>query len=335
MSTNRRDFVRQALAFVTATALPAPLAACARGEEDSAGGAAAEAADTALLREPDYPPPSAEDARRLVEWVRTLRSEGFTLDAPPLGAAAIRVGELAVGTPYEPFTLEAYLEAGGSPMRTEPLTLHLDRFDCVSLVESCLAIGRMARAGEPDVGVAAPALWNAFAREMERMRYRGGVREGYVNRLHYFSDWLTDNEQRGLVRVLGRELGGVADRRPLRFMTSHTEAYPALANPEVVEAIAEIERSLDDDPRWVVPTERIAGITDQLRTGDILGFATSIEGLDVTHAAFAYRTDDGVLRVLHAPLSGGVVEITDSTVPEYVDAIRRATGILVARPLQG
>jgi len=40
-----------------------------------------------------------------------------------------------------------------------------------------------------------------------------------------------------------------------------------------------------------------------------------------------------VLRVLHAPLSGGVVEISRSTLPEYVRNVRRSTGILVARPL--
>ena len=42
-----------------------------------------------------------------------------------------------------------------------------------------------------------------------------------------------------------------------------------------------------------------------------------------------------LLRVLHAPLSGGVVEVTESTLPEYVAAIRSSTGILVARPLWG
>jgi hypothetical protein len=54
----------------------------------------------------------------------------------------------------------------------------------------------------------------------------------------------------------------------------------------------------------------------------------------VTHSALAYRGEDGVLRVLHAPLSGGVVEITRRTLPEYVAAIRHATGVLVARPLR-
>lgn len=336
MSTSRRDFIRHAMAMAAMGALPVPLAACggSAGETERAGAGTA-ANDTATLPEPDYPAATEEDARRLREWVGALRSERSAGGERPLGEDAARVGELAIGTPYEPFTLEAYLRAGGSPMRTEPLTLHLDRFDCVSLVESCLAIARVARASEPELEAPSPALWHGFAREMERIRYRGGERAGYVSRLHYFSEWLADNERRGLVRDLGRELGGVADERPLRFMTSHRSSYPALAHPEIVEAIASIERGLDDVPRWVVPTERIAGIADRLQTGDILAFATAIEGLDVTHAAFAYRGDDGVLRVLHAPLSGGVVEITETTVPQYVARIGRSTGILVARPLQG
>ena len=100
-------------------------------------------------------------------------------------------------------------------------------------------------------------------------------------------------------------------------------------------AIAEMERSLDDQPRRVIPTNRIPDVSDRIETGDVLAFATSIPGLDVSHAAFAYRDAEGVLRVLHAPLSGGVVEVTRVTLPEYVAAIRRSTGILVARPLRG
>lgn len=336
MSTNRRDFIRRALALAAAGALPAPLTACGQPQQDDlAAGTGSDTAGPAAAADPGYPPATAEDARRLAEWVGTLRREGHEGGDIDLGRSAVRVGELAVGTPYEAFTLEAYLRAGGSPMRTEPLTLHLDRFDCVSLVESCLAIGRIARAGEPPAGDPSPDLWNSYARHMERMRYRRGERAGYASRLHYFSEWIADNERRGLVRDVGRELGGRADERPLRFMSSNPDAYPALSNPEMLERIAEIERSLDDLPRWVVPTAAIPDVEDRIQTGDILAFATSIEGLDVTHSAFAYRDEAGVLRVLHAPLSGGVVEVTDSTVPEYVTAIRRSIGILVARPLQG
>jgi hypothetical protein len=115
-------------------------------------------------------------------------------------------------------------------------------------------------------------------------------------------------------------------------MTQHRDKYPALSDETVFEEIAEIERRLDQQPRRVIPTKRIPEVVGRIESGDVLAFATEIPGLDVTHAAFAYRDNEATLRVLHAPLSGGVVEITRTTLPEYVAAIRRSTGILVARP---
>jgi N-acetylmuramoyl-L-alanine amidase-like protein len=270
---------------------------------------------------------SDPDRDRLASWTGTLRAEALAEPGHPAGAAVVRVGELAGGTPYVPGTLDAYLRAGGNPI-TEPLTLSLTRFDCVTLVESCLAVARCSLPGDP------PG-WDQFGAATERMRYRGGRREGYASRLHYFSEWISDGERRGLVRDLGAELGGIEDTRPLRFMTEHRQSYPALVDDGVYAAIGEMERSLDRSPRRVVPTERVGALADRIESGDILAFATSIPGLDVTHAAMAYRDREGVMRVLHAPLSGGVVEVTRSTLPEYVAAIRRATGILVARPAWG
>jgi hypothetical protein len=266
------------------------------------------------------------DHTRLAQWAATLRRERLCRSDVPMGRVAARVGELAAGTPYEPHTLDAYLGAGGVS-DPEPLTLSLTRFDCVTLVEACLAVGRVAAlGGEPS--------WTRFGHEVERMRYRGGARRGYVSRLHYFSEWISDGERRGLVRDLGADLGGEEDARPLRFMTEHRTSYPALADEAVYREIAMVERGLDARARRVVPTERIPGVLGRIETGDVLGFATAIPGLDVSHAAFAYRDAGGVLRVLHAPLSGGVVEVTRTTLPQYVGAIRRATGILVARPLR-
>jgi hypothetical protein len=292
--------------LAAALAIPAPLAAL--GEIASSGDAA-----------PD------PDRDRLAAWVAALRAEGLAAPGVPLGRAAARVGELAVGTPYVAHTLEAHLREGGSASTVEPLTLSLTRFDCVTLVEACLAVARVARRpGDP--------TWERFAHEVERMRYRGGTRGDYASRLHYFSEWIADGERRGLVRDLGAELGGVEDARPLRFMSEHRGSYVALADDGVLRVVAEAERRLDDRPRRVVATARIAAVADRIETGDVLAFATSIPGLDVTHAALAHRDARGVLRVLHAPLSGGSVEVTAVTLPEYVAAIRRSTGILVARP---
>jgi hypothetical protein len=292
----RRDFLKHAVASAAALALPFRLYA------------------------------DESDQSRLVGWVEALRNEALGRKGIPLRRRAARVGELAVGTPYEPNTLEAYLRAGGSPPRTEPLIVSLTRFDCVTLVESCLAVARVAAADT------APS-WERFKREVERMRYRGGNRRGYTSRLHYFSEWITDSESRHLVRNLGQELGGIADTRPLRFMTEHRGSYPALTDENIYSEIGEMERRLDGHPRWMIPTHCIPDVAERIETGDVLAFATAISGLDVSHAAFAYRDLDKVLRVLHAPLSGGVVEITRRTLPEYVAAIRSATGILIARPL--
>ena len=268
------------------------------------------------------------DRERLRVWTRALREEGLARGGVAPGRSAVRVGELAAGSPYEPFMLEAYLKAGGSPHQREPLALSLTRFDWVTLVESCIAVARVAADGrEPG--------WDRFAHEVERMRYRGGRRRGYTSRLHYFSEWIADGARRELVRDLGPTLGGERDARPLRFMTAHRASYPALADEAVFGEIGRIERALDAAERTVVPVARLGAVEDRIETGDVLAFATSIEGLDVTHAAFAWRDRGGVLRVLHAPLSGGVVEVTAATLPEYVAAIRRCTGVMVARPLRG
>jgi len=275
---------------------------------------------------------SETDAERLSAWLDALSSEAKRTPRANFGRMVARVGELAIGTPYEAFTLEAYIRAGGKPGVSEPLTLSLTRFDCVSLVEACLAVARVASANV-SAAVAAGDPWAQFAREMERMRYRAGSRRGYTSRLHYFSEWISDGVRRGLMRDLGPELGGIEDARPLRFMSEHRSSYPALADDGVFREIGEMERRLDNSPRRVIPVARIPEVVDSLDSGDVLGFATAIPGLDVTHAALAHRGRDKVLRVLHAPLSGGAVEITASTLPQYVRAIRRATGILVARPL--
>jgi hypothetical protein len=298
MRVSRREFVRGAVASLAALSLPVPL---------RAAGA-----------------PAPEDERRLRAWSAALRAEHLAAPAAATGTAAVRVGELAIGSPYEAYTLEAYLHAGGDPVH-EPLTLSLTRFDCVTLVESSLGVARAAR------GSASPG-WSDLAREVERMRYRDGVRDGWLSRLHYFSEWMEDGERRGLVRVLGRELGGEPDRRPLRFMSTHAASYVAMSRPGIPDGVAAMERRLDGHTRWVVPTDRIDSVADRIRTGDVLAFATSIEGLDVTHSALAHRGEDGALGVLHAPLSGGAVEVSKYPLAEYVRRIRGSTGILVARP---
>ena len=279
-------------------------------------------AAAALVRLPS--PQASEDLRRLTAWTSGLRASPSILGS--IGRAATRIGELAAGSPYVPFTLEAYLKEGGNPA-AEPLILSLTRFDCVTLVEACLAVARAAAApGQP--------TWERFGAEVERMRYRGGTRRGYTSRLHYFTEWIRDGEstgtgprsRRGTGRRDRRASAPVHDRTPLE-----------LRGPRQRRRVPG-DRRAGTKPGYCRPSPGTcrphSEVLDRIESGDVLAFATSIPGLDVTHAAFAYRDTKNVVRVLHAPLSGGVVEVTRTTLPQYVAAIRRATGIL-RRPTSG
>jgi hypothetical protein len=157
--------------------------------------------------------PADPDHARLAAWTAALRREGLARHRTPLGPGATRVGELAAGTPYVPATLDAYLHAGGRPHRVEPLTLSLTRFDCVTLVESCLAVARVA-------GDAGPPTWTRFGRTVERMRYRDGKRGGYTSRLHYFSEWITD---------------GIGRPRRTRVVQANSDGYCETAAPSIIQ----------------------------------------------------------------------------------------------------
>jgi hypothetical protein len=264
------------------------------------------------------------DLARFDGWTAELRFAQLADRSVPLGIATARVAALAVGTPYEAHLLDAYLRPGDG-LVTEPLTLSLTRFGN-SFVESCVAVARAARVG-------GTPTWKGFGREVERMRYRSGLRGDYTTRLHYFSEWIADGDQRSLLRDVGFALGGVEDRRPLRFMTEHRDSYVALSNDRVFKSVQEMEKRLDHVSRRVIPTARIAEVEDRIQNGDVIGFATSVPGLDVTHCAIAVRDKRGVLRVAHEPLTGGGVEVSRLALPEYVAQLRDATGIMVARPI--
>jgi len=116
-------------------------------------------------------------------------------------------------------------------------------------------------------------------------------------------------------------------------MSAHRSAYRQLKDASVYDAIVKTERDLNARKRFYLPKERMHAVEDQIRDGDVIGITTSMEGLDVTHTGFAYRSQ-GELRFLHAPLSAGTVQITKHALADYLDREQSRTGIMIARPLE-
>jgi hypothetical protein len=248
------------------------------------------------------------------------------LDTIPLGSAIARLGETFVGATYTPGTLEV--------PGPEQVVINLREFDCVTFIENMLAMTRFIRDGGTPLLADRASAEARYAGYLMDIRYRGGMIGGYPSRLHYFSEWLSDNASRGRLRLLARELGGVEDAEPLGFMTAHPAAYRQMADPGVPEAIRAMEQRLNGGPaRWYLPEDRIDAAAPGIRDGDLIAATSTLPGLDVAHTGIALWRH-GRLHLLHAPLVGKSVEISAQPLAQRITELRTQDGIMVARVLR-
>ena len=235
---------------------------------------------------------------------------------PTYGDTLVTIGKSFLGIPYVAKTLEVG--------ETESLVINLQGLDCTTYVENVLAFGSMLRKGEKEL--------DDFARTLEKIRYKDGKLRGYPSRLHYFSEWIANNQEKGLVKDITGELGGKALTKDINFMSTHRDLYPFLSDEDNYLQIKASERYLNDRPLYVLAKDKIEASEHLLRSGDIIALATSINGLDVTHTGFAIRMDNGRIHLLHASSANEEVEISELPLAEYLMNIRHNTGIMVARP---
>tara|TARA_B100000949_G_C14288935_1_gene456061 strand:- start:1961 stop:2836 length:876 start_codon:yes stop_codon:yes gene_type:complete len=236
--------------------------------------------------------------------------------AMSLGDTIISVGQSFLGTPY----VEKTLEVGD----TETLVVNFGGLDCTTFVENVLAFSMMLQNQQKD--------FENFTENLETVRYRNGNLEGYPSRLHYFTEWIRNNEKKGLIEDITAELGGVELEKPINFMGTHRNLYPFLASDENFEAIVSVEKEIAKEKFCYLPQDEIESKEHLIKSGDILALATSIKGLDVTHTGIAIHQPDGRLHLLHASSKNGEVEISELPLADYLKNIKSNIGIIVARP---
>ena len=241
----------------------------------------------------------------------------------PIAELTARAGLALVGTPYVAGTLD-----GPGPER---LVCDLGGLDCMTFVESALAIARTRkRLAASDSPRAARSL---FEGELAALRYREYPPPSYARRLHYFSDWIDHNEHRGVVEEVTESLGAEADSRRIDFMTAHVDRYPPLADPGILRTVGRVEEQLTRSSRWILPVAAVSRAESRIHEGDILALVPGTPGLDVSHLGLAHRTPDGVLHLLHASLTGRKVEVSAGSLTDYLQAHPKIQGIRVIRPL--
>jgi len=236
--------------------------------------------------------------------------------ASSLGDTIALVGQSFLGTPY----VEKTLEVGD----TETLVVNFGGLDCTTFVENVLAFSLMLKNQQQD--------FENFTENLETVRYRNGNLEGYPSRLHYFTEWIRNNEKKGLVKDITAELDGVELEKPINFMGTHRNLYPFLASDENYEAMVAVEKEIAKEKLCYLPQDQIESKEHLIKSGDIIALATSIKGLDVTHTGIAIHQPDGRLHLLHASSKNGEVEISELPLADYLKNIKSNIGIIVARP---
>jgi len=261
-----------------------------------------------------------EIARTQMTWAQSQRLDTL----PDFGNVVAALGERFVGTTYTPHTLEV--------PGPERLVVNLEALDCVTFVENVLALSRLVRGKSSDDLHDESLFRAAYRDELVGIRYRSGVLAGYASRLHYFSEWIADAHAKGIVKDVSQQLGGRADESPVNFMSAHPDAYRQMQDPAVAEEIAAVEERLRPVLRFFLPAEEIDAKARLIRTGDIIAATSTMAGLDVAHTGIAVWRD-GTLRLLHAPLVGSHVQLSEESIAERIRRIGGQDGIMVARPL--
>ncbi|MGB3150128.1 MAG: N-acetylmuramoyl-L-alanine amidase-like domain-containing protein [Maribacter sp.] len=233
-----------------------------------------------------------------------------------LGETIVSIGKTFLDTPY----VEKTLEIG----KTESLVVNLQGLDCTTFVENVLAFSLLLQREQTS--------FEEFTKNLKTIRYKDGVLEDYASRLHYFSEWIRNNEAKGLLKDITAEIGGKELKKDINFMSTHRDLYPFLTNEENYEKIKASENYLNNQVICILAQKDIAENEHFIQSGDIIALTTSIKGLDVTHTGIATREADGRIHLLHASTVGKVV-VSDVPLVDYLKNIKSNTGILVARAL--
>lgn len=231
-----------------------------------------------------------------------------------IGELTAEIGKEFLGIPYVGGTLEV--------SDKEICVLNLSELDCVTFYENALAFARIIKKKtftETD-----------FRNELTLMRYRDGKIGGYVSRLHYTSDWIRNNIEKGIISDITPNFSYLKKVGDVGFMSENPKYYKQLKNnPKLVKKVASIEAELNADKRVYVPKKHVKEIESELQSGDIIAIATSIKGLDYSHTGMIVK-EGKKARFLHASSKEKKV-ILDGRISDYLSGNKKALGISVVR----
>lgn len=192
-----------------------------------------------------------------------------------------------IGQPYKPDPLI------GSADTPEVFTASLDGFDCVTYIETVVALALASSVDEV-------IDW------LRRIRYQHGLIH-WKRRNHYMTQWIRHNTRAGILR-------------PLPAIE-----VPIVSRERVLNAVAGLP--IRRTTIKCVPKPAVSRLAARLQTGDLISFVSTRTNLDVFHEGIIVRDGEGV-RMRHASRSQGLV--VEQELSAFLKANRMA-GVIAVR----
>jgi hypothetical protein len=193
-----------------------------------------------------------------------------------------------LGRPYKPNPLI------GTAHTPEVFTASLDGFDCVTYIETVVALSRSSSVDD-------------FTKWLRMIRYDRGLIQ-WTRRNHYMTAWIRNNVREGIIRPLS------------------TSAVPIVSRERVLNVVPGLS------PRRArlkcVPKRSVPRLLQYLQSGDLIFFASTRKHLDVFHAGIIVR-DAKTISMRHASCSRGFV--VEQELSGFLKSNRMA-GVIVVRP---
>ena len=232
--------------------------------------------------EPTTDPMSDADHRRVAGILAQLGG------ASPLSVRLEQASRELLGAPYQTSPLR------GSIDQPEEMVTRTDRFDCVTFLETVLALGLSAHPKQ-------------FVETLRAIRYQDGVVD-FRARHHYMTDWHRANRRQGLLRELIPQAEAREEPRTL----------------SVIDGLPARRVTLR-----FLPRSRIPRLLPQVEDGDVIYFLTHRQGIDAFHAGLLFRGEGG-LRLRHASRRQG--EVVEEDLSRFLRHSPPA-GVVILRPL--
>ena len=238
----------------------------------------------------------------------------------------INFGKTFLGNAYPKSNADTTRQTNGTvklqPIEKEVLVVNLKKFDCVTFVENMVALTQTRRSALPN--------FNTYKKNLSLIRYRNGQID-YAARLHYFSDWLYENQKRGILTDITKEIGGEIYPKAVFYMSLKKDTlYGNMADPTTFKTMKTVEENITKREKFYIPKERVVDIEPKIKNGDIIAITNRLDGMDMAHTGLAIW-QNGRLYMLHASSKIKQVTITEVPLADYLIRNKGQTGIMVGR----